>query len=233
MVKLVLFDIDGTLLHTGGAGRKAFKEAMSTAFRVPNSTDGVQFAGRTDTSLIRELFRKHNIDHTPQNIEHFFGAYYFWLDYILEEDRGVRCPYVPEFIQALRNLPSPPILGLLTGNVRLGAEIKLRHHSLWHEFTTGGFGDDNEDRNQIAAIAQKRGADLLGETLRGEEVLVIGDTPLDIACARAISAKCLAVATGNSSVEELSQLNPAWTVASLQNASVDLVCGIPDRAGRA
>src|SRR3981189_3449185 len=87
-------------------------------------------------------------------------------------------------------------MGLLTGNIRLGAEIKLRHLGLWDSFTTGVFADDSEHRNEIAAIARRRGSHILQERLRDDEVAVIGDTPLDIRCGRAIGAKVLAVATG-------------------------------------
>lgn len=210
MVKLVLFDIDGTLLHTGGAGRKAFRHAFATAFGIPDGTEGIEFAGRTDTGIVRELFRKHDVVHNPENVQHFFDTYYYWLDHVLHQSEGSPCPYSREFVQSVRALPDAPAIGLLTGNVRLGAEIKLRHYHFWQEFRTGGFGDDHEDRNQIAHIAQRRGSELLGRPLTGDEILVVGDTPLDIACARAISARCLAVATGHAPVSELAIHNPTW-----------------------
>ncbi len=224
MVKLVLFDIDGTLLHTGGAGRKAFRHAFASAFGIPDGTDGIEFAGRTDTGIVRELFLKHAVEHTPRNIRHFFDAYYFWLDHILHQSEGAPCPHSREFVDSVRALVEPPVIGLLTGNVRLGAEIKLRHYHFWQDFRTGGFGDDHEDRNEIARIAQVRGTELLGKPLRGEEILVVGDTPLDIACARAISAKCLAVATGHASVSELESHHPTWAVSDLSQVDARAVC---------
>ena len=105
-----------------------------------------------------------------------------------------------EWLAGVAALPTQPLLGLLTGNIRLGAQLKLRHYRLWESFVTGGFGDDHEDRNEIARIAKARGSRRLGRELLGREVLVIGDTPLDIACARAIGARCLAVATGGASL---------------------------------
>jgi phosphoglycolate phosphatase-like HAD superfamily hydrolase len=225
MVRLVLFDIDGTLLHTGGAGRKAFRHAFATAFGIANGTEGVEFAGRTDTSLVRELFRRHDVEHTVSNVRHFFDTYYFWLDHILDGSEGRECPGVRGFLHALRALPGPPALGLLTGNVRLGAEIKLRRYGLWHEFGTGGFGDDDEDRSGIARVAHARGSRHVGRTLRGEEILVIGDTPLDVQCARAISARCLAVATGQSTVSELQNHHPTWAVPDLASVNAAAVCG--------
>jgi phosphoglycolate phosphatase-like HAD superfamily hydrolase len=125
----------------------------------------------------------------------------------------------------LRTLPKNPLLGLLTGNIRLGAEIKLRHFNLWREFEVGGFADDHEDRNQIANAARRRGASRLGGELRGEEILVIGDTPLDIRCARAIGAKVLAVATGGATLEELKRHEPDWAVADLTRVSAREICG--------
>jgi phosphoglycolate phosphatase-like HAD superfamily hydrolase len=116
------------------------------------------------------------------------------------------------------------MLGLLTGNIRLGAEIKLRHFDLWEVFETGGFADDHEERDQIAAIAHERGSRLLNEDLRGEQVLVIGDTPLDIRCARAIGAKVLAVATGGHPLAELLAHHPDWAVGDLRKVKAAEVC---------
>jgi phosphoglycolate phosphatase-like HAD superfamily hydrolase len=189
-----------------------------------DATEGTEFAGRTDTGLVRELFNRHDVERTSQNVQHFFDTYYFWLDHILSQNEGNSCPFVWEFLRDLRTLPEPPAIGLLTGNVRLGAEIKLRHFRLWQEFCTGGFGDDDEDRNRIAGIALKRGSELLGVPLHGDQVLVIGDTPMDIRCAQAISARCLAVATGSSSVAELEQHGATWAVPNLNYLSATAVC---------
>jgi phosphoglycolate phosphatase-like HAD superfamily hydrolase len=108
------------------------------------------------------------------------------------------------------------LLGLLTGNIRLGAEIKLRHLGLWDEFETGGFADDAEARAEIAAIARDRGCRMLNESLSPEQVVVVGDTPLDIQCARAIQARVLAVGTGGATLDELRQHSPDWLVQDLR-----------------
>ena len=118
-------------------------------------------------------------------------------------------------------LPNPPLIGLLTGNIRNGAKIKLSRYKLWDEFAFGAFADDHEERDHIAAIAKKRGEEMLKTNLRGEEVLVIGDTPLDIRCARAIGAKVLGVATGGSKLHELHSHNPDWAVEDLREFNAE------------
>jgi phosphoglycolate phosphatase-like HAD superfamily hydrolase len=224
MIRLVLFDIDGTLLLTGGAGVKAFRKVFATEFNARDGFERLKFAGRTDYSLVREFFTCHGIAASPENFQRFFERYVFWLDHILKESESRTCHGVLDFIKELRSLPQPPVLGLLTGNIRLGAEIKLRHFNLWDVFETGAFADDHEERDQIAAVAHHRGSHLMKEHLRGDQVLVIGDTPLDIRCARAIGAKVLAVATGAHSLEELRAHKPDWAVADLRKIKAAEVC---------
>src|ERR1041385_6099123 len=226
MIRLVLFDIDGTLVHTGGAGVKAFAKVFKTEFDAHDHFEKLKFAGRTDTSLVREFFTYHDIPATEANFQRFFERYVFWLDYTLNHSETKACPGIWEFINALKALPNPPVLGLLTGNIRLGAEIKLRHFDLWKEFETGAFADDNEDRDQIAVTARERGRRLIGNDLRDDEILVIGDTPFDIRCGRAINAKVLAVGTGGAKLEVLKEHRPDLAVASLREVDVEeLVCG--------
>ncbi|TMP99995.1 MAG: hydrolase [Verrucomicrobia bacterium] len=224
VVRLVLFDIDGTLIRTGGAGVKAFGRAFATEFNIPDGAERLRFSGRTDTGLAREFFLQHQIEPTLENFRRFFDAYVFWLDYMLTQTRGVVIDGVWEFIGQLRSLPLPPALGLLTGNIRLGAEIKLRHYELWELFQTGAFADDAEDRNQLAALARERGSRLLNDHLRGGQILVIGDTPRDVECARAIDARMLAVTTGGAEWEDLEPHRPDLLVRDLTQVTARDVC---------
>jgi len=220
MIRLALFDIDGTLIRTGGAGVQAFAKVFATEFNAVDGFERLKFAGRTDGSLVREFFGFHKIAPTAENFQRFFERYVFWLDHILQQSEGRVCPGVPAFMDELRAWAEPPAFGLLTGNFRLGAEIKLRHFGLWDSFEIGAFADDHEEREQIAAIARERGSRFVGRDLSGEEVLVIGDTPLDIRCARAIGAKALAVATGGFTLEELKLHSPDWAVENLSELKV-------------
>jgi phosphoglycolate phosphatase len=220
-IRLVLFDIDGTLIHTGGAGVRAFAKVFATEFNATEGFERLKFAGRTDVSLVREFFGFHHIEPSDANFERFFDRYVFWLEEVLNESRVEVCPGVGPFIEAVLSGPRPPLLGLLTGNIRLGAEIKLRRAGLWGLFETGAFADDHEERDQIAAIACRRGSRILGQELAGDQVLVIGDTPLDIRCARANQAKVLAVATGGYTLGELELHHPDWAVSDLRE-DIDL-----------
>ena len=225
MIRLVLFDIDGTLVHTGRAGSRAFGKTLASEFNAPESVETVRFGGRTDPSLARELFGLNGIPPTPENFRRFFESYVFWLDHLVANSNGEICRGVLDFIHDLRALPNPPMPGLLTGNIRLGAEIKLRRYGLWEFFETGGFADDSEDRNHIAAAALERGRRLLGGNLRGAEILVVGDTPHDVRCGQFIGAKVLAVATGGATLAELQNHKPDWAVEDLTRVCAREVCG--------
>lgn len=225
MIRLVLFDIDGTLIKTGGAGEKAFAKVCQQEFNVPDATRHLHFAGRTDPSIVRDFFAHFAIPPTPENFTRFFSAYVLWLEKILVTPDGMVLPGVRELIAGFQSLPHRPTIGLLTGNIKQGAQLKLRHYQLWDLFAMGAFGDDHEDRNQIAVIARARASELLGASLRGEEILVIGDTPRDVECGRAIDARVLAVATGTFSIEELAACKPHRTAPNLANVTAAELSG--------
>lgn len=224
MVRLVLFDIDGTLVHTGHAGTKAFAQTFAHIFGLKHGSEKMKFAGRTDVSLVREFFRIHGVTESHENFQQFFENYVFWLEQILGHGGGRECHGVRLFIDELLALPQPPAIGLLTGNIQLGAEIKLRHFGLWESFVMGGFADDHEERNHIAVAALARGRRVLDPHLQPHEVVVIGDTPFDVKCGKFIGAKTLAVATGGATREELLPHQADWTVADLTHLRASDIC---------
>jgi phosphoglycolate phosphatase len=223
MTRLVLFDIDGTLIQTGGAGMKAFDRAFELEFGVGDAAAGIDFSGRTDRGILKDFFLHHRLEPSEENHGRFFNAYVHWLDYYLTLQRGETLPGVLSLLRGMLGLPRRPVIGLLTGNIRLGAQIKLRHHCLWHFFETGAFGCEHHDRNQIARIALVRGQRFLGR-LDGEQVLVIGDTTRDIDCAQAIGARSLAVATGGGDPDELRDRSPTWLVDDLSRVDLREIC---------
>ncbi len=221
MIRLVLFDIDGTLIRSGGAGVRAFGQTFATEFDLPHATEKVVFAGRTDVSLVRQVLAQNGIAETPENFKRFFDRYPYWLDHYLNHLPGGPCEGVLDFIAALEAHSKAPMLGLLTGNIRLGAELKLQRYNLWNHFVMGAFADDHEQRNCIAGIAHQRGEQFLKRKLSGNEILVIGDTAHDIECGKSIGANVLAVATGGVPLAELNAHTPTWAVQDLTDISVE------------
>ena len=225
MVRLVLFDIDGTLIQTDGAGIKAFDRAFALGFEVENAAAEINFSGRTDTGILEDLFSSHGVEPSWENFQRFFHAYTHLLDFYLSQSKGEILPGVNGLLRDLLGMNERPAIGLLTGNHRLGAQIKLRHHRLWHFFETGAFGCEHADRNEIARIAHRRGTRFTNADLTGDEILVIGDTTRDIDCANAIGARSLAVATGGCDLDELRDHNPTWAVDDLTRIHLSEICG--------
>ncbi len=202
----VLFDIDGTLVHTGGAGQLAFAETFAAEFGISQISAAVAFAGRSDRAIAMELLEVHGLPTTDANWQKFRSAYVKQLPSALQRKKGRVLPGVAELLDALESLPHSAI-GLLTGNVREGAAKKLNHYGLGDRFAFGGFGDDTSLRSEIAAIAlaeaERHAAERLGRATPLMGAMVIGDTVHDIRCARAIGALAVAMPTGGSTREEL------------------------------
>lgn len=215
MFRLILFDIDGTLIRTGGAGVKAFGSVFEEVFGHSTGTENIHFAGRTDRSLIREMMRNHGVEQSDDNFDKFVDAYPKWLNHWLTEMNGHVWEGVDGFMAHCVDRADPPVIGLLTGNLELGAKMKLDHFNIWRRFEFGAFGSDHEDRNELAAIAWKRGEERLQAELNAGEILIVGDTPRDVECARAIGAGVLAVTTGGASRDELKDSKPDWLCDSL------------------
>jgi phosphoglycolate phosphatase-like HAD superfamily hydrolase len=216
----VLFDIDGTLIQTGGAGQLAFAEAFASEFGVAELSGRVPFAGRSDRAIAFDLMRVHGVPANEENWRRFQGQYLERLPAALKQRRGVVLPGVHELLDELTAMEQP-LIGLLTGNVREGARQKLAYYGLSERFAFGGYGDKSDDRCQIAATAldeAKQAAELRcalnGQSLCG--VMVIGDTVHDVSCARSIGATAIAVTTGNTSKAELEQAGPDLLLDDLQ-----------------
>jgi len=204
--KLLLFDIDGTLL-TSHAGKAALSIALKDRFGLDNDLKHIELAGRTDASIARQIFAAHGIEPTPENLSAFYDAYLLHLSLLLPKYPGQVFCGVIELLEKLKEHPEF-VVALLTGNLSRGAEIKLTHYGLWHFFEFGAFADDHHERNKLGPFAMARAEEKHGIAFAPENIIILGDTPHDIACARAINAKALAVCTGLHSREELAACNP-------------------------
>lgn len=199
---LILWDIDGTILHSGGAGAKALSTALRAVFGVSGSLAGIEFAGRTDPWIIRQIFSRFGIEETQGNLASYVDGYIAALPGTLASSGASVLPGVLEIL--VRAAGHPAIAqGLLTGNLRRGAQAKLRFHGLWGHFPIGAFGDDSGVRNELGPHALRRARGHWGVDFPSERVWVVGDTPHDISCARAFGARVLAVATGGSNLSDL------------------------------
>lgn len=207
MKHVVLFDIDGTLLSTGGAGQRAMERALHTAFGFDDRECDVPAAGRTDRAITLDLFRLHNVADEPANRIRFWQAYLRHLPETLGELNGRVLPGIVQILDILVQRGDTS-LGLLTGNLRQGALLKLRHYGLDHHFQFGGFGDEHLDRDDVARLALVEACRHLDRDVSPDCISVVGDTPSDIRCARAIGARAVAVATGLFSREVLQQSQP-------------------------
>ena len=220
MRRLVLFDIDGTLLLTHGAGRRALEQSLESILHQPFSLEGMDFAGKTDWSIINDLLKQHNIYLAPD--DPLFHRILQTFSEVLAQEiqaNGVEVlPGITSLLEALHNHPAV-ILGLLTGNLKPNAVLKLKAAGLNRYFVTGAFGDDHPDRNALPAIALKRTRLFTGLPLSGKHTCIIGDTPRDISCARVIDAYTIAVCTGPYTCQELKKHQPHQLFRNLSDTS--------------
>lgn len=230
-MKLVLFDIDGTILWSNGAGRRAMMRALTTAFGTSGSPD-YRYDGKTDRQIVRDLMRMegHTDDIIDARMTALLDEYVTWLEEELRSGRThiERFRGVVELLDALEARADRRV-GLLTGNIAVGASAKLRAVGIDPaRFSVSAFGSDHEVRGELPAIAQRRAREELGLSVQGEAIVIIGDTPADILCGREIGARAIAVATGRFSVEELAAHGPAAVFPDL--ADTDAVMRAIDDA---
>ena len=204
MTKLLLFDIDGTLISTGGAGGRAMARAFQDVFGFSNGLGSISMAGRTDAWIVSQMAAEHGLEYDADRFRAFHESYVRHLagEVVLPgPQKGVLAGVRPLLDTLVSH--DNAYLALLTGNFKRGAEIKLEYFDLWRYFSTGAFGDDSHDRNGLLWKALANVEEAGGPHVRPSEVVIIGDTPLDIAVAVAGGARSLGVATGSYDVETL------------------------------
>ena len=218
---LVLFDIDGTLLHTLGAGIRGMNRAFGRLYGRPDALEGVSVAGRTDRSIVTDALRRIGVEPDSERILSLRGAYIEELPDELSRTAGTAAgvlPGVDRMIGAFEET-ADVALGLLTGNFEACAAIKLDHYDLGRRFAFGGYGDDYLDRRDLLPMAIDRARES-GIDATASRVVVIGDTPLDVDCAHAHGALAVAVATGNYTVTDLERAGADVVVKTLQDGDL-------------
>lgn len=220
MARILLFDIDMTLIRTNRAGREAIDRAFAELYGVTDATAGVRIDGRTDRGIFLDVIALHGL--ANEDVDAAFTrsaeAYLRALPGALERRGGSVLPGVAPLLDALS--ASHPAVGLATGNMERGARAKLGHFGLWERFAAGGFGDDSAVRAEVVRSGIDRLAAILGIDAAAHDTIVIGDTPLDVEAAHHAGVRALAVATGSFPKEDLAASGAEWVVDSLEDPDV-------------
>lgn len=229
MDRLVLFDIDGTLLSTSGAAARAFRRALESVFGTSGPRSGYSFAGRTDPRIARDLLRLAGVDGTTveARLPEVWPRYEAELERELAVTTVEVFPGVPDLLDRL-DARSDVVLGLLTGNVRAGARLKLHAAGIGMErFAVGAFGSDHADRPELPAVAAARAEARYGRRFTGKSVVIVGDTPHDVSCGEHLGVRTVAVATGTYPRAALAACAPDHLFDSLQEVDqvMDAILG--------
>ncbi len=232
MEKLILFDVDGTLLSTQGAASRVFREALIEVYGTAGPIDSYPFHGRTDPEIARALLTHAGVDEEEidRGFERLWKAYLRGLRSALaKEDHQTRLmPGVVPLLDALELQRDVALLGLLTGNIIEGARVKLASCGLEGRFAFGAYGSDHERRDRLPAIAVERALSHSGVTFAGTDVVIVGDTPFDVACGQPIGARAVAVATGRHSESELDEAGADVVLSSFADLDVSLAAVLED-----
>ncbi|MEZ6046462.1 MAG: HAD family hydrolase [Planctomycetaceae bacterium] len=218
-MRICLFDIDGTLLLSGKAGQRAIEHVLQERYSLTTPVEGIQTAGRTDMAIMYDLLNYYEIEPTRERLVEFQNFYLEQLPIELERCRGEVLPGVVECLEELHSHPEIQV-GLLTGNLARGALLKITHYNLQQYFTFGTYGDHHINRDDVARQALDQIRSEQGAHFPTEHVWIIGDTPADVQCARAINANVIAVATGVIPHHELKSSAPDFLVHDLTEISM-------------
>ena len=210
-MKLLLFDVDGTLIHSGGAGRRSMLKVFEEIYGIEDGFKNISMYGMTDPLIFKEALANHKIVWRKEDEERFKDLYIKYLRTGIHTPKSLK-RIMPGTVELLEKISQNGnlIRGLLTGNWKEGAEIKLGFFKLNHYFELGSYADDSEIREELVPFAVRRCENAKGIKLNPQEVYVIGDTPLDILCAKPYGAKTIVVATGIHTKEELLAEHPDY-----------------------
>lgn len=226
MKRLILFDIDGTLVTTNGAAWDAFRGALVRTYGTAGPIEGYRFDGRTDTGIVRDLMGAEGLpeERIVAGFPELWPRYLRAFDEVVARDPG-RVEVLGGVTRAIEALESRGdcVLGLLTGNIREGAQRKLDAAGIgFARFSVGAFGCDNHLRPELPAVAVERAAQQVGRDFSAKDVVVIGDTPADVECGRHLSVRSIAVATGRFTEDELRACGPDYVLPSLAHTDAFL-----------
>lgn len=232
-MRLLLFDVDGTLVSARGAGRRAIGRALEAVYGVTGPLATYDFRGKTDPQIVLDLMGSAGLarEGIEAGLPRFYARY---VEDLRDEIGRGGVEVMPGIAELVGRLAASPgtLLGLLTGNIEGGARIKLEPTGLLPHFRVGAYGSDEADRAKLPALAVRRAQALAGEPLVPKRVVVIGDTPLDIACARAFGACAVSVATGGHRVEELAAHRPDFLFADFADVGTVLAALLDGRPAR-
>lgn len=219
-MKLLLFDIDGTLIDTGGAGSRSLNISFEELFFIKDAFKDINMAGKTDIQIIKEGMMRHGIPQDESVIRKIIKTYIKNLSIQIKNNNKHLKPGIKTLLELLSK--SNYAIGLLTGNIEKGARIKLEPFGLNKYFPTGAFGSDHEDRNKLLPIAIERYNKILGKKINYEDCIIVGDTPRDVHCAKPYGARSVAVSTGPYSYSSLLETGADFVMEDLSDINTFL-----------